>query len=168
MAVPRNSSAFHVNYIAIPVVSSDRREYLPIGFLNFETIVGNQLFIIPNGSLELFGILTSKVHMAWMRVICGRLENGFRYARNLIYNTFPFPNHNPKIEVTAQKILDARSNYPNSSLAELYDPNRMPQDLRKAHEENDRAVLDSYGFPKNISESEIVAKLFEMYQDLTK
>ena len=85
-----------------------------------------------------------------------------------VYNNFPFPKPNPKIEVTAQKILDARSNHPNSSLAELYDPNLMPTDLRKAHDENDRAVLDAYGFSKNISESEIVSRLFEMYKSLTK
>ncbi|MBR1419467.1 MAG: N-6 DNA methylase [Selenomonadaceae bacterium] len=158
------------NFIAIPAVSTSKRKYLPIDFLTFETIVGNQLFIIPNGSLDLFGILTSKVHMTWIRTVAGRLGNGFRYATNVVYNTFPFPNLNAKqksrIEVTAQKILDARSNHKNSSLADLYDPNFMPPDLIKAHEENDRAVIDAYGFPKNISESEIVARLFEMYQNL--
>ncbi|MBR1420603.1 MAG: SAM-dependent DNA methyltransferase [Selenomonadaceae bacterium] len=154
--------------IVIPKVSSERRKYLPIGFVDSNTIIGDSLFIIPDGDLNLFGILISSVHMSWMRAICGRLEIDYNYSAFIVYNNFPFPNHNPKIEVTAQKILDSRSNHKNSSLAELYDPNLMPPDLRKAHDENDRAVLDSYGFPKNISESEIVAKLFEMYQSLTK
>ena len=155
------------NYLLIPITSSERRKYIPIGFMNSETIAG-VVQIIPNADLNLFGILTSIVHMAWTRVVCGRLKSDYRYTASIVYNTFPFPKHNPKIEITAQKILDARSNHPNSSLAELYDPNLMPIDLRKAHEENDRAVLDAYNFPKNISESEIVARLFEMYQDLTK
>ena len=154
--------------LVIPKVSSERREYIPIGFMNSDTIIKDQLFMIPNGSLELFGILTSSVHMAWTRVVCGRLETRINYSINVVYNNFPFPNHNLKIEITAQKILDARSNYPNSSLAELYDPNLMPPDLRKAHDENDRAVIDAYGFPRSISESEIVARLFEMYENLIR
>ena len=156
------------NFIAIPQVSSGRRDYIPIGYLDSETIASDQLRIIPNGSLELFGILISKVHMAWMRAVAGRLKNDYRYSIGIVYNNFPFPKSNPKIESTAQKILDARANHPNSSLAELYDPNLMPPDLRKAHEENDRAVLDAYDFPKNISESEIVSRLFEMYQELIR
>ena len=156
------------NFIVIPEVSSSHREYIPIGFLNSDTITKNQMRMIPNGSLELFGILTSKIHMAWVRTVAGRLGTGYDYSINIVYNNFPFPKPNPKIEVTAQKILDARDNHPNSSLADLYDPNLMPQDLRKAHDENDRAVLDAYGFPRSITESEIVSRLFEMYQDLTK
>ena len=156
------------NFIVIPEVSSSHREYIPIGFLNSDIITKNQMRMIPNGSLELFGILTSSVHMAWVRTVAGRLGTGYDYSINIVYNNFPFPNHNPKIEVTAQKILDARSNHPNSSLAELYDPNLMPPDLRKAHDENDRAVLDAYGFSRSITESEIVSRLFEMYQSLTK
>ena len=154
------------NILVIPTVSSERREYIPIGYLDSETVVGI-IQMIPNATLELFGILTSSVHMAWARVVCGRLETRLSYTPS-VYHNFPFPKPNPKIEVTAQKILDARSNHPNSSLAELYDPNLMPIDLRKAHEENDRAVLDSYGFPRNISESEIVSRLFEMYQELIR
>ena len=154
------------HFLVVPVVSSERRKYIPIGYLDSETIPGNKIFIVPDGSLELFGILTSKVHMAWIKVVAGRLETRYSYSVGVVYNNFPFPNHNPKIEVTAQKILDARSNHKNSSLAELYDPNLMPQDLRKAHEENDRAVIDAYGFPRSITESEIVSRLFEMYQNL--
>ncbi|MBR1420199.1 MAG: class I SAM-dependent DNA methyltransferase [Selenomonadaceae bacterium] len=156
------------NYIVIPRISGERRKYIPMGFLNFETIVLDSLQIIPNGSLELFGILMSKVHMAWVKTVAGYLGTSFNYSAQVVYNNFPFPKSNPKIEVTAQKILDARSNHPNSSLAELYDPNLMSTDLRKAHEENDRAVLDAYNFPKNISESEIVSRLFEMYQELIR
>ncbi|MBR1421090.1 MAG: restriction endonuclease subunit M [Selenomonadaceae bacterium] len=156
------------NFIIVPAHTTKRRKYIPFGFLSHDKIVSNASLLIPNGSLEVFGILTSSVHMAWTRVVCGRLGDAYRYSAQVVYNNFPFPKPNPKIESTAQKILDARSNHPNSSLAELYDPNLMPQDLRKAHDENDRAVLDSYGFPKNISESEIVARLFEMYQSLTK
>ena len=129
------------------------------------------MLIISSDDLHIFGILESRIHMIWTQIVCGRLTMRLRYSPS-VYNNFPFPNLNKKqrsrIEKTAQKILDVRSKYPDSSLAELYDPLSMPIDLQKAHNENDRAVLDSYGFPKNISESEIVAKLFEMYQDLTK
>ena len=156
------------HFIAMPQVSSERREYIPIDFLDSETIPGADLQIIPDGDLWLFGILASKIHVAWMRVVSGRLKSDLRVSKTLSYNNFPFPNHNPKIESTAQKILDARSNHKNSSLAELYDPNLMPTDLRKAHEENDRAVLDAYGFPRSITESEIVSRLFEMYQNLIR
>ena len=158
-------------FIAIPRISSERRKYIPIGFLYSETICGDSILIIPQATIYLFGILTSSTHMAWMKPICGRLEIDFMYSTS-IYNNFPFPTLNSKqkskIESTAQKILDVRSKYPESSLADLYDPDNMSADLRKAHEKNDLAVLDSYGFPQNISESEVVAKLFEMYQDLTK
>ena len=156
------------NILIVPGVSSERREYIPIGFFDYQTIVSNALLFIPNASLELFGILTSKVHMAWTRVVCGRMKSDYRYSASLVYNNFPFPKSNPKIEITAQKILDARSRDPNASLDDLYDPSFMPEDLRKAHDENDRAVLDSYGFPRSITESEIVSRLFEMYQNLTK
>ena len=159
------------SYIVMPQVTSGNRKYIPIGFLDSKVIAGDKLLIIPNGSLDLFGILTSRIHMIWTRAIGGRLGNGYSYSIRIVYNNFPFPTLNDKqrsrIEKTAQKILDVRSNYPESSLAELYDPNSMPQDLQKAHSENDRAVLDAYGFPRSITESEIVSRLFEMYQDLT-
>ena len=153
-------------FLVIPLIAASRREYMPIGYLDSETIATDRIGVIPNGSLELFGILSSRIHVIWMKSIAGYLGTSYIYSVNIVYNNFPFPKHNPKIESTAQKILDARSNHPNSSLAELYDPNLMPTDLRKAHEENDRAVLDSYGFPRWITESEIVSKLFEMYQKL--
>ena len=158
-------------FIAIPRISSERREYIPMGFLDYETICGDSILIVPEATMYLFGILMSSVHMAWMKPICGRLEIDFMYSPS-IYNNFPFPNLTDKqksrIESTAQKILDVRSKYPDSSLADLYDPQNMPSDLRKAHNENDRAVLDAYGFSKNISESEIVSRLFEMYQNLIR
>ena len=126
--------------------------------------------MIPGGTLDLFGILMSSVHMAWVKVVAGRLETRFNYSSNIVYNNFPFPDLNSKqksrIEKTAQQILDARANHPTSSLAVLYDSALMPKDLQKAHKKNDLAVLDAYGFPHDISESEIVAKLFEMYQNL--
>ncbi|MBR1420700.1 MAG: SAM-dependent DNA methyltransferase [Selenomonadaceae bacterium] len=156
-------------FLVVPKVSSERRDYIPIGILDSQTIAKSEVFIIPNGSLELLGILTSKVHIAWTRVVSGYLGTSFRYSAQVVYNNFPFPKKiGSNVTFAAQKILDARSNHPNSSLADLYDPNSMPTDLRKAHDENDRAVLDAYGFPRNISESEIVAKLLEMYQDLNK
>ena len=147
------------NFIVIPEVSSSQREYIPIGFLNSKTIAKNQMRMIPDGSLWLFGILNSKIHMIWIRTVAGRRGIGLDYSINIVYNNFPFPNFDPRIESTAQKILDARD--PNQSLAKLYDPKSMPIELREAHEENDQAVLDS-----DISESEIIAKLFEMYQNL--
>ena len=157
------------NYIAIPVVSGGNREYIPMGFLDSEIIAGNKLYIIPNGTLELFGILTSSVHMAWMRVLSSYLSTSYSYSINGIYNTFSFPKKiGSNVTFAAQKILDARDNHPNSSLAELYDPNLMPTDLRKAHDENDRAVLDAYGFSRSITESEIVSRLFEMYKELIR
>ena len=148
-------------YLAVPRVSTSIREYLPIGFVDSKVVATDALLIVPNANLWLFGILSSKVHMAWLRIVCGRLGSGYRYSVSGVYNNFPFPKSNPKIEVTAQKILDARDS--NKSLAELYDPNSMPFDLKNAHYENDKIVLDSYGF----SESEIVSRLFEMYQNLT-
>ena len=156
-------------YILVPATTTSNRKYIPIDFLDSNSIPTNAVLIIPDGTLELFGILTSKIHMAWTRVVCGRLGNGYRYSAKIVYNNFPFPkNIGSNVTFAAQKILDARSNHPSSSLAELYDPNLMPIDLRKAHDENDRAVLDAYGFSKNISESEIVSRLFEMYQELIR
>ncbi|MBR1421477.1 MAG: SAM-dependent DNA methyltransferase, partial [Selenomonadaceae bacterium] len=135
------------SYIVMPQVTSGNRKYIPIGFLDSKVIAGDKLLIIPNGSLDLFGVLTSRIHMIWTRAIGGRLGNGYSYSIRIVYNNFPFPNLNSKqkskIEKTAQKILDVRSKYPDSSLAELYDPLSMPIDLQKAHNENDRAVLDA-------------------------
>lgn len=159
------------NYLVVPAMSSGKRKYVPIGFIDKNVIASNQLYIVPTNSLYLFGLLTSETHMAWMRTVCGRLKSDYRYAP-AIYNNFPWPTPNDKskekIEKTAQTILDTRSNYPNDSLADLYDNTTMPPDLRKAHEANDKAVLQAYGLPNNASESDILAHLFKMYEQLTK
>lgn len=160
------------DYLIVPSVSSERRRYIPIGFMKSDVISSNAVQIIPNANLYHFGVLTSNVHMAWMRVVCGRLEMRYRYSKEQVYNTFPWPNatqsQKERIEQTAQAILDARANYPGSSLADLYDEITMPSDLRKAHQDNDRAVMQAYGFDiKSTTESSCVAKLFELYQILT-
>ena len=161
------------NYLLVPRVSSEKRRYVPMGFLSPDIIASDAVQIIPDASLYHFGILTSNVHMAWMRVVCGRLEMRYRYSANIVYNNFPWPEptdeQKAKIEQTAQAILDARAKYPDCSLADLYDEVTMPPELRKAHQDNDRAVMLAYGFvPGKTSESDCVAKLFEMYQALTK
>ncbi len=160
------------NYLLFPQHSSGERRYIPIGFIPKNIIVGNACYIIPNATLYLFGLLISNVHMAWMRLICGRLGNGYRYSP-AIYNNFPWPTptdkQKTKIEETAQGILDARALYPDSSLADLYDPLTMPSELQKAHRNNDIAVMRAYGFDiKNMSESDCVAELMKMYQELTQ
>ena len=160
------------NFLAIPEVSSERRFYIPIGFLDKSVIASNKLLIIPNAELYHFGVLESLVHMAWTRVVCGRLESRYQYSGSIVYNNFPWPqpteSQKEKISQTAQAILDARALYPDSSLADLYDELAMPIELRKAHRANDAAVLEAYGFPKDATESEIVARLFKMYQELTQ
>ena len=163
-----------VDYLLVPSVSSERRRYIPIGFMKSDVISSNAVQIIPNATLYHFGILTSNVHMAWMRVVCGRLKSDYRYSKEQVYNTFPWPNPNEaqkaKIEQTAQAILDARSLYPDSSLADLYDELTMPVELRKAHQANDRAVMQAYGFPvkSSFTESQCVAELFKLYKEKTK
>lgn len=159
------------SYLLIPCVSSERRKYVPIGFLDKNTIPVMGTLIIPNADLYDFGILTSNVHMAWMRVVAGRLKSDYRYSKDIVYNNFPWCNpteeQKKKIEKTAQAILDARALYPNSSLADLYDELTMPKELRKAHQENDKAVMEAYGFDwKKMTESDCVAELFKMYQEL--
>lgn len=144
-----------------------------MGFIYNGMIPGNNLFCIFNAGLYHFGILTSNVHMAWMRAIGGRLKSDPRYSKDLVYNNFPWCNPTPeqkaKIEKTAQMILDARSEHPDCSLADLYDELTMPADLRKAHQANDRAVMEAYGFwGKLNSESECVAELMKMYQKLVE
>ncbi len=159
------------DYLLFPRTSSERRAYLPIGFMSSEVIAGDTI-IVPNATIYHFGVLESVLHMAWMRVLCGRMKSDYRYSGTLIYNNFPWPSpskeQREKIEKTAQYILDARALYPDSSLADLYDNLTMPPELRKAHRANDAAVLEAYGFPKDASESEIVARLFKMYQELTQ
>nr|WP_232221098.1 DNA methyltransferase [Prevotella sp. RM4] len=159
-------------YIVVPSVSSERRRYVPMGFLTKDTIPTNLVLIIPDATLYHFGILISNVHMAWMRAVCGRLKSDYRYSKDIVYNNFPWPipteEQKAKIEQTAQAILDARALYPDSSLADLYDELTMPVELRKAHQENDRAVMAAYGFPiKTTTESQCVAELFKLYQELT-
>lgn len=160
------------NYILVPRTSSENRRYIPMGFFSPDTIAGDTI-ILPNATLYHFGVLTSNVHMAWMRTVCGRLKSDYRYANTIIYNNFPWPRlteeQKVKIGQTAQAILDARALYPDSSLADLYDELTMPPELRTAHQKNDRAVMEAYGFwGKLNSESECVAELMRMYQQLVK
>ena len=157
--------------IIVPQVSSERRNYCPMGYLDKDAIAGNNLFVLENASLYHFGVLMSSVHMAWMRTVCGRLKSDYRYSRDIVYNNFPWPSsteeQKQKIEQTAQDILDARALYPDASLADLYDDVTMPVELRTAHQKNDRAVMEAYGFPvKEFSESDCVAELMKMYQRL--
>lgn len=159
-------------FIIIPAVSSERRKYVPMGFLDGTKIPVMGTLIIPNGTLLDFGILNSNVHMSWMRTVAGRLEMRYRYSKNIVYNTFPLPNlkedNKTKIKQTAQSILDARKLYPDSSLADLYDDLTMPTELRKAHQENDKAVMEAYEFDwRSMTESECVAELMKMYEKLT-
>lgn len=157
-------------YLVVPEVSSERRRYIPIGYMSPDIISSNMLYLVPNVSIYMFGIMTSNVHMAWMRVVCGRLKSDYRYTP-AVYNNFPWPTpteeQKQRIELTAQGVLDARALYPDSSLADLYDELTMPPELRKAHQQNDRAVMQAYGFPISMTESECVAKLFELYKKLT-
>jgi hypothetical protein len=160
------------NYLAIPEVSSERRKYIPIGFLSKDVIASNKLQMIPNASLYMFGILTSEMHMAWMRYTCGRLESRFSYSNSLVYNNYPWPeNPNEKqikaIETAAQKVLDARAEFPNSSLADLYDPLTMPPALVKAHNELDKAVDLAYRPQAFTSEAKRMEFLFELYEKYT-
>ena len=161
------------DYLAIPEVSSERRRYIPIGYMSNSIIASNKLYVVPNASFYLFGVLTSNVHMAWMRTVAGRLEMRYSYSP-AVYNNFPWPNpteeQKAKIEQTAQAILDARALYPDSSLADLYDELTMPVELHKAHQDNDRAVMAAYGWKASsqFTESQCVAELFKLYQELTK
>ena len=160
------------SFILVPQVSSERRRYVPMGFLDCNTISTNLNFIIPEATMYQFAILTSNIHMAWMRAVCGRLEMRYRYSANIVYNNFPWPEptnqQRQKIEQTAQAILDARALYPDSSLADLYDELTMPPELRKAHRRNDMAVMEAYGFAKGSepyrNEAACVAELMKLYQ----
>ena len=161
------------NYLCIPEVSSERRRYIPIGFMDKSVIASNKLLIVPDATLYHFGILTSNVHMAWTRTICGRLKSDYQYSGATVYNNFPWPSpteeQRAKIEKTAQAILDARALFPDSSLADLYDEATMPPELRKAHTQNDIAVMQAYGFwGKYNSESACVAQLMKLYQKLVQ
>lgn len=160
------------NYILIPETSSSSRKYIPIGFMPKEVIASNSTLVATGANIYHFGILTSNVHMAWMRTVCGRLKSDYRYSPS-VYNNFPWPTptneQRAKIEQTAQSILDARALYPDCSLADLYDEATMPPELRKAHQQNDKAVMQAYGFwGKLNTESACVAELMKMYQKLAE
>ena len=159
-------------YLLVPSASSERRRYIPMGFMDGKTIASNLVLIVPNAGLYHFGVMESNVHMAWVRAVGGRLKSDYRYSNKMIYNNFPWPTptdeQKARIEQTAQGILDARALYPDASLADLYDELTMPPELRKAHQANDRAVMAAYGFPvKNFTESDCVAALMKMYQELS-
>ena len=161
------------DYLLVPSTSSENRRYVPIGFLSPDVIASNSTTILPDATLYSFGIMTSNVHMAWMRTVGGRLKSDYRYSGGIVYNTFPWPTpteeQKAKIEQTAQAILDARALYPDSSLADLYDELTMPPELRKAHQQNDRAVMQAYGFSvKEMTESACVAALMKLYQAKTE
>ena len=151
------------NYLAVPEVSSQNRRYIPIDFLTPETIASNKLYLVPRANIYMFGVIMSNVHMSWMRVVCGRLEMRYRYGGDLVYNNFPWPNpteeQKAKIEQTAQAILDARALYPDSSLADLYDELTMPVELRKAHQDNDRAVMAAYGWKACSHSNDLITTL---------
>lgn len=160
------------NMLVIPKVSSENRRYIPICYVSPDIIINGSALIVADATLYHFGILTSNVHNAWMRTVCGRMKSDYQYSGSVVYNNFvwcnPTDEQKKKIEQTAQAILDARALYPDSSLADLYDELTMPPELRKAHQANDRAVMQAYGFDvKTMTESACVAELMKMYQELT-
>ena len=160
-------------YIIIPRHSSETRRYIPFGFVQPQIVVNDAVQIIPDAKIYHFGIMMSNVHMAWTRAVSGRIKSDYRYSKDVVYNNFPWPTptdtQKTKIEQTAQAILDARARYPESSLADLYDELTMPPELRKAHQDNDRAVMQAYGFSvRDMTESICVAELMRMYQSLTE
>ena len=156
------------NYLLVPSTTSGERKYIPMGFLPPEIVASNSSTIIPNATLFHFGVMESSVHMAWMRTIAGYLGTSYRYSTSVVYNTFPWctPTNEQReaIERAAQKILDVRAKFPGESFADLYDDRTMPVELRKAHAENDRAVLGTYGFDRSLEESEIVSRLMDLYK----
>ena len=159
------------DYLVIPCHSSEKRRYIPVGYVDKNVICSNANILVPNANLYSFGVLMSNVHNSWMRIVSGRIKSDYRYSVKIVYNNFPWPNptkeQKEKIEKTAQAILDARELYPDSSLADLYDELTMPVELRKAHQANDVAVMEAYGFNwKTMTESMCVAELMKMYQKL--
>lgn len=164
--IPQNS------FLVLPLTSSERRKYVPIGFMQSPCLASNLVIVVVDASLYHFGVLTSNVFMAWMRTVCGRLKSDYRITKDNVYNNFPWPSPTPpqqeRIESTAQAILAARNLYPDSSLADLYDPLTMPPELLEAHRQNDRAVMQAYGFPTAMTEPECVAALFQLYKTLTQ
>ncbi len=156
------------NFIVIPEVTSGNRKYIPMGFMTPDVLCSNKLKLMPNAELFHFGVLTSIVHMAWMRVVCGRLGTGYDYSAFIVYNNFPWCARSERIEKTAARILEVRKQFGDRSLASLYDESTMPKELRAAHLENDNAVLDAYDFAHDLSEAEIVSRLMELYLHLTQ
>lgn len=159
------------NYLLIPCVSSERREYIPMGFIDCAIISSDANLIIPHATLYHFGVLTSRMHMAWMRATAGRLKSDYRYSKDVVYNNFPFPNaskaQEEAITQKAEAVLEARAKYPDSSLADLYDPLTMPKELTKAHKELDATVDRLYRKAPFKDDTERVAFLFELYKQLT-
>lgn len=159
------------DYLVIPCHSSEKRRYIPVGYVDKNVICSNANILVPNANLYSFGVLMSNVHNSWMRIVSGRIKSDYRYSVKIVYNNFPWPNptkeQKEKIEKTAQAILDARALYPDSSLADLYDELTMPPELRKAHQENDKVVMDAYRFNwKKMTESDCVAELMKMYKNI--
>jgi hypothetical protein len=160
------------DYVYIPLTSSENRDYIPMSFFDKEKISNNTASVVPNATLYHFGILQSIQHMTWVNYVCGRLESRYRYSNNLVYNNFPWPEkvsdeHEKKVEECAQKVLDVRLQFPNSSLADLYDPNTMPPELVEAHNNLDRAVDTCYG-RKFKDKEDRIEFLFELYKKYTK
>jgi hypothetical protein len=159
------------SYLLIPGHTSELRTYIPMGYFSSDVICGNANFLVPGASIYDFGILSSIMHMAWVRSVCGRIKSDYRYSSGIVYNNFPWPRPTEKqragIESAAQALLDARAKFPAASLADLYDPLGMPVDLAKAHQSLDKAVDAAYGKSSFASEAERVAFLFERYQATT-
>ena len=168
---------FHVEsmcstpFLVMPLTSSERRQYVPIGFLGPENLASNLVTMVPNCGMYHFGVITSSVFMAWMRAVCGRLKSDYRITKDNVYNNFPWPTptdaQKARIEFTAQGILDARDKFPDASYADIYSNLIVFPDIAAAHHANDAAVMEAYGFPKDATEPEVVSRLFKMYQDLT-
>ncbi|MDL2344848.1 hypothetical protein QOL99_11890, partial [Deinococcus sp. MIMF12] len=161
------------HYLAVPAHTSERRDYIPFGYMDGDTVINNALFMVPNADVFTFGVMTSRAHMDWMRLTSGRLESRYRYNKELTYNTFPWPDRarlKPAqvqgIERAAQAVLDARAAHPDSSLAQLYDPLLMPADLRAAHRTLDRAVESLYDIRAGATEAQRLAVLLAAYQAL--
>jgi hypothetical protein len=160
-------------YLLVPSVSSERRRFVPIGFCTNDTVASNLCLIVPNANLFHFGVMTSTMHNAWMRQVCGRLKSDYRYSKDIVYNNFPWPTEpsdkqKQRVEHTAQGILDARAKFPNATLADLYDPLTMPKELLDAHRANDEAVDACYGKRSFKNELERLEFLFDLYRKYTE
>nr|WP_203418992.1 type IIL restriction-modification enzyme MmeI [Lyngbya aestuarii] len=160
------------DYLLVPSVSSENRNYIPLGFMPQEVITSNLCLIISEATLYHFGVLTSEMHMTWVRYVCGRLKSDYRYSKDIVYNNYPFPEtandkQKKKVETAAQKVLDTRAKYPDSSLAALYDPLTMPPDLVKAHQALDKAVDLCYRPQPFVSELNRIEYLFSLYEALS-